>query len=172
MRKMVKNGLLALLLVLLSVCLVSCGGNDPSNPTSDPTPQNQDWSGMETITQLTDTVCYTVTDGKKTFSFSITKQGAGYCIVMMYVNVKVQMDEFYFNNATLSGSSGVFGLECNAGAFTGTCSASSKESLKEKLPSTDTWTIQFTNNGHSDRNVSYTIPKMYVNRIKEWIDVN
>lgn len=69
MRKMVKNGLLALLLVLLSVCLVSCGGNDPSNPTSDPTPQNQDWSGMETITQLTDTVCYTVTDGKKTFSF-------------------------------------------------------------------------------------------------------
>lgn len=91
---------------------------------------------------------------------------------MTYMNVKVQMDEFYFNNATLSGSSGVFDLECYAGAFTGTCLASNKDNLLEKLPSTDTWTFQFTNNGYADRNVSYTIPKMYVNRIKEWIDAN
>lgn len=127
---------------------------------------------METITQLDNTISYVVTDGTKTISFAITKTGTSYGIVTTYMNHAVQMDETYFTNASLKGSSGIFGLDFTSSTFTGICLASSKESLKEKLPSTDTWTFQFTNNGHSDRNVSYTIPKMYVNRIKEWIDAN
>lgn len=34
MKKIVKNGLIAILVVLLALCLVSCGGNDPKNPVS------------------------------------------------------------------------------------------------------------------------------------------
>lgn len=34
MKKIVKNGFIAILVVLLALCLVSCGGNDPKNPAS------------------------------------------------------------------------------------------------------------------------------------------
>ena len=38
MKKMVKNGLIAILVVLLALCLVSCGGNEPDSPIPDPGP--------------------------------------------------------------------------------------------------------------------------------------
>lgn len=35
---MVKNGLIVILVVLLALCLVSCGGNEPDSPIPDPGP--------------------------------------------------------------------------------------------------------------------------------------
>lgn len=172
MRKMVKCGLLAILVVLLTLCLVSCGGlaggdEDSGGSEGDVTvhPHN---TSLEYICATSSGDTYTLTINKTTEG-----AGLGFKLTLIFDGDAPNITgQDYFDSVGLKGAERSL---VRGGASTNHYDASydlgNKENLiKYLLPSTKTWTIYFTSKENSGRNKSHKISAAYVKQIKAWLD--
>lgn len=172
MRKMVKCRLLAILVVLLTLCLVSCGGlaggdEDSGGSEGDVTfrPRN---TSLEYICATSSGDTYTLTINKTTEG-----AGLGFKLTLIYEgNAPDITGTGYFSKVGLKDAEqGVSRSIGRAGYFEAAASKSNKEAfIQYLLPSTKTWTIYFTSKEDSGRNKSHKISAAYVKQIKAWLD--
>lgn len=173
MRKMVKCGLLAILVVLLTLCLVCCGGlaggDEDSGGSEGDVRFHRRATSVEYICATASGDTYTLRINKTTTEGA----GLGFKLTLIYEgNAPDISGTGYFSKVGLKDAEqGVSRSIGRAGYFEAAASKSNKEAfIKYLLPSTKTWTIYFTSKEDSSRNKSHKISAEYVTKILTWLD--
>lgn len=164
MKKMVKNGLIAILVVLLALCLVSCGGNEPDSPIPDPGPggngSGASGGGIDDIEWIenTNTLSIDFNDGTwVTINVGTTGVSIGFTSgdgsTPVYDRAMFQGGTTEFDNPTV----GTNNLDFSGDA--------------DYLPaSAGNWTLDFTCSTDATVIFSLTIPTEYTTYIRNAID--
>lgn len=166
---MVKCGLLAILVVLLTLCLVSCGGLAGGDEDSGGSEGDVRFHRHTTSVEY---ICATSSGDTYTLRIDKTTNGRFELTLIFDGDAPNITGQDYFDSVGLKGAErSLVRGGASANHYDASYDLGNKENLiKYLLPSTKTWTIYFTSKEDSGRNKSHKISAANVKQIKDWLD--
>lgn len=178
MKKMIKNGLIAILVVLFALCLVSCGGNEPKDPTPD---KGSGGYNFPMVTPQETALSVSIT-----YSFSMAKQMVfmvhkfgddDYAVSISYLDTGISADDGYFDYGytSMKPDSKCTSRQYQAvyHLFIAEKTGLTKAELLSDWIGTDTqYTVHLASDLAPERNVQFTVEPTYAAKVLNWVNAH